>query len=48
MRFLVDKCTGPVEAEWLGAQKHEVFSVYDEARGLQDEAVIMSRGEPLR
>ena len=34
MRFLVDECTGPAVAEWLRKQNHEVFSVYDEARGL--------------
>lgn len=40
MRFLVDECTGPTVAEWLRASGHEVFSVYEEARGLLDEAVI--------
>jgi len=40
MRFLVDECTGPAVAEWLRGQKHEVFSVYDEARGLDDDAII--------
>lgn len=40
MRFLVDECTGPAVAEWLREQKHEVFSVYDEARGLDDDAII--------
>ncbi len=36
MRFLVDECTGPKVAQWLRDQGHEVFSVYDEARGLDD------------
>jgi len=40
MRFLVDECTGPAVAEWLRAQKNEVFSVYDEARGLDDADII--------
>jgi predicted nuclease of predicted toxin-antitoxin system len=40
MRFLVDECTGPVVAQWLRLQQHDVFSVYDEARGLDDEAVL--------
>ena len=40
MRFLVDECTGPAVAEWLREQEHEVFSVYDEARGLDDEAIL--------
>ena len=40
MRFLVDECTGPAVARWLRAQHHEVFSVYDEARGLEDAAIL--------
>jgi len=40
MRFLVDECTGPAVARWLRAQKHEVFSVYEEARGMDDDEVI--------
>ena len=40
MRFLVDECTGPAVAEWLRGQGYEVFSVYDEARGLNDDAII--------
>jgi predicted nuclease of predicted toxin-antitoxin system len=40
MRFLVDECTGPTVAQWLRAQTHEVFSVYDEARGLDDDSIF--------
>ena len=40
MRFLVDECTGPVVARWLREQGHEVFSVYEEARGMEDDAII--------
>lgn len=40
MRFLVDECTGPSVARWLQQQGHDVFSVYDEARGMDDEGVI--------
>jgi predicted nuclease of predicted toxin-antitoxin system len=40
MRFLVDECTGPAVAEWLRTQNHEVFSVYDAARGLPDDDII--------
>jgi len=40
MRFLVDECTGPKVARWLRARGHEVFSVFDDARGLQDVDVI--------
>lgn len=40
MRFLVDECTGPAVARWLRNQGHEVFSVYEEARGLDDDKMI--------
>lgn len=40
MRFLVDECTGPAVARWLRESGHEVFSVFEQARGLDDEAVI--------
>ena len=40
MRFLVDECTGPAVAEWLKNLGHETFSVYDEARGMTDDAII--------
>jgi predicted nuclease of predicted toxin-antitoxin system len=40
MRFLVDECTGPGVARWLRAQQHDVFSVYEEARGIDDDEVI--------
>ena len=40
MRFLVDECTGPVAARWLREQGHEVFSVFEQARGMDDDDVI--------
>jgi predicted nuclease of predicted toxin-antitoxin system len=40
MKFLVDECTGPAVAHWLRMQGHEVFSVYEEARGLDDDAIM--------
>jgi len=40
MRFLVDECTGPAVARWLRDRGHEVFSVYEEARGMEDDDVI--------
>ena len=41
MRFLVDECTGPGVAQWLRDRKHEVFSVFDEARGMADDDIIV-------
>lgn len=40
MRFLVDESTGPAVARWLRDQQHEVFSVYEQARGMDDDNVI--------
>lgn len=40
MRFLVDECTGPAVARWLQQQGYEVFSVYDDARGMNDDKII--------
>lgn len=40
MRFLVDESTSPSVARWLQSQQHEVFSVYENARGVDDETII--------
>lgn len=40
MRFFVDECTGPGVAKWLREQGHEVFSVYEEAPGIDDDTVL--------
>ena len=40
MKFLVDECTGPAVASWLEQRGHDVFSVYDQARGIDDNKVI--------
>ena len=40
MRFLVDESTGPAVAQWLATQGHEVFSIYESARGIDDDAIV--------
>jgi len=40
VRFLARECTGPKVAEWLRAQNHEVFSVFNQMRGADDEQII--------
>ena len=40
MRFLVDECTEPAVAKWLQSSHHNVYSVYDEIWGLDDESII--------
>jgi predicted nuclease of predicted toxin-antitoxin system len=40
MRFLVDESTGPKVARWLRERGHDVFSVYEQSRGITDDEVI--------
>lgn len=40
MRFLVDESTGPWVAQWLREQGHEVFSVFEQSRGSNDDDII--------
>ena len=40
MKFLVDECTGPSVATWLQDNGHEVFSVYEDARGAEDDIIL--------
>lgn len=36
----MDECTGPAVADWLREQDYEVFSIYNQARGLDDNEII--------
>ena len=40
MRFLVDECIGPRVARWLRQLQHDVLSIYEESRGLDDDRVL--------
>lgn len=40
MRFLVDECSGPGLAAGLKGQGHDVVSVFDGSKGLDDNHVI--------
>lgn len=40
MRFLVDECAGPALARWLTARGHDVFSVFEQARGANDDSIL--------
>jgi predicted nuclease of predicted toxin-antitoxin system len=40
MRFLVDECAGSSLARWLHEQGYDVFSVYDQVRGINDDEVL--------
>jgi len=46
MRFLVDVCMGPAVAKWLRQQGYEVFSVYEQARGIDDLVEKSEHREP--
>jgi predicted nuclease of predicted toxin-antitoxin system len=48
MRFLVDECTGPAVARWLEERGHDVFSVYDDAPGIEDAEVLRRAHEEER
>ncbi len=48
MRFLVDECTGTAVAAWLRAQNHEVFSVFEQSRGMNDEDIIQKAASENR
>jgi len=45
MCFLVDECTGPAVARWLRGHQHEVFSAYEEARGMGDDEIIQKAAD---
>jgi predicted nuclease of predicted toxin-antitoxin system len=40
LRFIIDECTGPAVAEWLRSEGHDVFSVFNEALGADDDWII--------
>ena len=40
MRFIVDECTGIRVADWLRREGYQVFSVYEQARGITDDAIM--------
>ena len=40
MKFMVDECTGPTVAKWLVHQGHDVVSVFDAARGSEDDHIL--------
>ena len=48
MRFLVDECVGPAVARWLREQGHDVYSVYDQARGTDDQTVVARAAKERR
>lgn len=45
MKFLVDECTGPSVATWLQDNGYEVFSVYKDARGAEDDIILQKAFE---
>lgn len=39
MRCIVDECTGPAVAQWLRQQQHDVLSVCEQSRGVDDDTL---------
>jgi predicted nuclease of predicted toxin-antitoxin system len=48
MRFIIDECTGPHLARWLRDKGHDVFSVFEESRGITDDLIIKKALEENR
>jgi predicted nuclease of predicted toxin-antitoxin system len=48
VRFLVDECTGPNVARWLRDKQHDVFSIFDQARGMNDDWIMQKAFEEDR
>lgn len=40
MRFVVDECTGPAVSAWLSSQGNDVYCVYSNSPGSDDELVL--------
>ena len=40
IKFVVDECTGPKVAAWLGSQGYDVFSVFHQIRGSSDIKIL--------
>jgi predicted nuclease of predicted toxin-antitoxin system len=40
VKFVVDECTGPKVAKWLRQEGHDVISIFDDARGADDDRVL--------
>ena len=40
MKFIVDECAGPAVAQWRRSQGHDVISVFDDCRGIDDDEII--------
>jgi predicted nuclease of predicted toxin-antitoxin system len=40
VKFVVDECTGPKVAKWLRQEGHDAISIFDDARGADDDRVL--------
>jgi len=48
MRFLVDECAGPAVARTLRELGHDVYSVFEQARGVSDVEVLRAAATEKR
>jgi len=40
MQFMVDECTGPAVAQWLRDQGYDVYSIFEQSRGMNDDDIV--------
>jgi len=40
IKFIIDECTGPIVANWLGKEGFQVLSIYDQMRGIKNFEII--------
>jgi len=40
MRFIIDECIGPTLAHWLRDEGHDVYSVFEQSRGIRDDEIL--------
>lgn len=40
MELLIDECLGPTVARWLKGEGHDVVSIFDAARGMDDAQIF--------
>jgi len=48
VKFIVDECAGPFLAAWLRRQGYDVFSVYESARGADDDWILEKADDEAR
>lgn len=48
MHFLLDECIGPIVARWLQNLNHDVISINDTNRGMNDQQILQKAARENR